>query len=74
MRFVVHEVHEFEKHYQSLGAETPCDRDTIDMVIDATQQLAACHTGLEPRTRRPQTALLLTRLSPALDRRTSSRR
>ena len=40
MRFVLHEVHEFEKHYESLGSETPCDRDTIDMVIDATQQLA----------------------------------
>ena len=40
MRFVLHEVHQFEKHYESLGSETPCDRDTIDMVIDATQQLA----------------------------------
>ena len=40
MRFVLHEVHEFEKHYESLGSETPCDRDTIDMVIDVTQQLA----------------------------------
>ena len=40
MRFVLHEVHQFEKHYESLGCETPCDRDTIDMVIDATQQLA----------------------------------
>ena len=27
-----------------------------------------CHTGLEPRTSRPHTGLLLTRLSPALDR------
>ena len=40
MRFVLHEVHQFEKHYESLGSETHCDRDTIDMVIDATQQLA----------------------------------
>lgn len=29
MRFMLHEVHEFEKHYDNLETETPCDRETI---------------------------------------------
>lgn len=29
MRFMLHEVHEFEKHYDTLETETPCDRETI---------------------------------------------
>jgi hypothetical protein len=40
MRFLIHEVHEFSKHYETLATETACDRETIDMVVDATKGLA----------------------------------
>ena len=36
--------------------------------VPATPKAKVCHTGLEPKTSRPQTGLLLTRASLALDR------
>lgn len=32
MRFQLYTVHEFDKHYATLGNEVTCDKDTIDMV------------------------------------------
>ena len=29
MKFLLHDVHEFSKHYEELNSETPCDRETI---------------------------------------------
>ena len=40
--------------------------------ITAWDMLRVCHRGLEPQASRPQTGLLLTRVSLALDRRASS--
>jgi len=46
MRFQLYTVHDFEKHYASLGNEVPCDKDTMDMVIDASATL--CESELAP--------------------------
>jgi alkylation response protein AidB-like acyl-CoA dehydrogenase len=45
MRFLLYNVHDFEGHYNSLSS-VQCDRETIDMVIDASAQL--CINELEP--------------------------
>ena len=44
MRFMLHEVHEFEKHYETLETETPCDRETIGAPHRANR---ARHPSLE---------------------------
>jgi len=46
MRFQLYTVHGFEKHYEGLGNEVMCDRDTMDMVIDASASL--CENELAP--------------------------
>ena len=46
MKFVLGEVHDFPAHYAALSHGEPCDVDTMDMVIEATQQL--CENELAP--------------------------
>jgi len=45
MRFLLYDVHNFEGHYSKLNT-VQCDRETIDMVIDASSSL--CINELEP--------------------------
>jgi len=40
MQFCVHEVHNFEDHHKTLKTTAECDRETVDMVIEASAQLA----------------------------------
>ncbi len=51
MKFAIHEVHQFEKHYKTLKT-TECDKDTIDAVVDATakfsmEELAPLNMGAD---------------------------
>jgi alkylation response protein AidB-like acyl-CoA dehydrogenase len=46
MKFQLYEVHGFEKHYAELATEQTCDRETVDMVIEASAQL--CENDLHP--------------------------
>jgi len=46
MRFQLYQVHKFEEHYATLGNEQLCDKDTMDMVIDASASL--CENELAP--------------------------
>jgi len=54
MKFLLYEVHDFEKHHASLtpgevdesAANQPCDREMVEMVIESTQQL--CEKELAP--------------------------
>lgn len=43
MNFLLYGVHDFEAHYAKLGkagAGTACDRETVDMVVEATKTMA----------------------------------
>ena len=70
MRFMLHEVHEFEKHYENLDTETPCDRETIGAPHRASR---ARHPSLEAHSspvlrstpRWPQEAVSLIRRRPS---------
>ena len=46
MRFLIYDVHKFDKHYTTLKHAAAADRETIDMVIDATKTL--CENELAP--------------------------
>jgi len=46
MAFILNDVHDFPKHYTTLKHGEACDKETMDMVIDATQQL--CENELAP--------------------------
>ena len=46
MRFMISSVHDFDSHFQSLEAFVPCDRETVDMVIEASA--AMCENELAP--------------------------
>jgi hypothetical protein len=46
MNFAIHEVHNFADHYKKLTHITECDKDTIDMVVEASAQL--CEQELAP--------------------------
>ena len=48
MNFLLYDVHNFEGHYKGLNEEvlTPCDRETVDMVVDATKTM--CEDVLAP--------------------------
>lgn len=46
MNFAIHEVHDFAGHYTKLTHATECDKDTIDMVVEASAQL--CEQELAP--------------------------
>ena len=47
MKFALHDVHQFEAHYDTLkNAAEKCDRDTIDMVVEASAQM--CEQDLSP--------------------------
>jgi len=46
VRFLLYDVHDIEKHYGTLEHLSPCDRETIDMVIEATASL--CTNELAP--------------------------
>jgi len=45
MRFLIYDVHKFEDHYEALR-NSECDKETVDMVIEATTQL--CEQELAP--------------------------
>ena len=46
MAFIINDVHDFPAHYQTLKHGEPCDKETMDMVLEATQQL--CENELAP--------------------------
>ena len=46
MAFLLHDVHQFTSHYETLSHVELCDRETMEMVIDASQQL--CEQELAP--------------------------
>ena len=52
IRFTLFDVHGAEAHYDTIETGTPCDRETADMVIDATatlciNELAPCNSGAD---------------------------
>jgi len=46
MRFMISNVHNFEGHYKTLQSFEPCDKETVDMVIEASA--AMCENELAP--------------------------
>ena len=56
MKFLLYEVHDFPQHYADIAAghgdvdessaHQPCDKDTVEMVLESTQQL--CEKELSP--------------------------
>ena len=46
IRFSFFDVHDMETHYASLQHKAPCDRETVEMVLDATAAL--CQNELAP--------------------------
>jgi len=46
MAFIINDVHDFSSHYETLKHGEKCDKETMDMVIEATQQL--CENELAP--------------------------
>jgi alkylation response protein AidB-like acyl-CoA dehydrogenase len=46
LNFAIHEVHGFADHYKKLTHATECDKETIDMVVEASAQL--CEQELAP--------------------------
>ena len=46
MAFLLNDVHDFPAHYERLAHGERCDRETMEMVIDASQQL--CENELAP--------------------------
>jgi hypothetical protein len=39
MQFCIHEVHDFQSHHKTLKSYAECDKETVDMVVEATAQL-----------------------------------
>ena len=46
MRFLLHDVHDITAHYEKLDSGTPADRETVEMIVDATAAL--CTNELAP--------------------------